>query len=103
MEADESCPVGLRARETPEILAYEKPLAGLQPVKVSVEPGEPTDLAAVLELIEETGIQSTVRRDLFEWRSIVIGHTWAFHESHVAQGRSRGQIGGRSRRRFDYE
>ena len=85
MAADKSCPVVLRARETLEILAFEHPLAGLQLVKGSVEPGESTALAAVRELMEEAGIQSTARRDLGEWRSIVTGHTWAFHECDVAQ------------------
>ena len=85
MAADKSCPVVLRTRETLEILAFEHPLAGLQLVKGSVDPGESTDLAAVRELIEEAGIQSTARRDLGEWHSIVTGHTWAFHECHVAQ------------------
>ena len=85
MAADKSCPVVLRTRETLEILAFEHPLAGLQLVKGSVDPGESTDLAAVRELIEEAGIQSTARRDLSEWHSIVTGHTWAFHECHVAQ------------------
>ena len=85
MAADKSCPVVLRTRETLEILAFEHPLAGLQLVKGSVDPGESTDLAAVRELIEEAGIQSTARRDLGEWHSIATGHTWAFHECHVAQ------------------
>ena len=85
MAADKSCPVVLRTRETLEILAFEHPLAGLQLVKGSVDPGESTDLAAVRELIEEAGIQSTARRDLGEWHSIVTGHTWAFHECHVGQ------------------
>lgn len=85
IEADKSCPVVLRGRETLEILAFEHPLAGLQLVKGSVEPGESTDLAAVRELKEEAGIQSTVGRYLGARRSIVTGHTWAFHECHVAQ------------------
>jgi 8-oxo-dGTP pyrophosphatase MutT (NUDIX family) len=42
----------------------EHPLAGLQLVKGGVEPGESTDLADVRELIEEAGIQSTLRRNL---------------------------------------
>ena len=85
MEAEKSCPVVLRGRETLEILAFEHPLAGFQLVKGSVEPGESTDLAAVRELKEEAGIQSTVGRHLGERRSIVTGHTWAFHECYVDQ------------------
>lgn len=62
MEADTSCPVVLIRRETLKILAFEHPLAGLQRVKGSVEPGESTALTAVRELKEEAGIQSTVKR-----------------------------------------
>ncbi|NIE72899.1 NUDIX domain-containing protein [Pantoea sp. Ap-967] len=85
MEADKACPVVLRTREALEILAFEHPLAGLQLVKGSVEPGEPTDLAAVRELKEEAGLRSTPTRNLGQWRSRVTGHLWAFHECHVAQ------------------
>lgn len=85
MEADKTCPVVLRGRETLEILAFEHPLAGFQLVKGSVEPGESSDLAAVRELKEEAGIQSTVGRHLGQRRCIVTGYTWAFHECHVAQ------------------
>jgi len=84
MTADKACPVVLRSRETLEILAFEHPLAGLQLVKGSVESGESTDVAAVRELMEEAGIQSEAGRDLGEWRAIETGHTWAFHECHVA-------------------
>ncbi|RMM74277.1 NUDIX hydrolase [Pseudomonas savastanoi] len=85
MTADKACPVVLRGHQTLEILAFEHPLAGLQLVKGSVEPGESTGMAAVRELIEEAGIQATVKRDLGEWHSITTGHTWAFHECYVAQ------------------
>ncbi|NIF24808.1 NUDIX domain-containing protein [Pantoea sp. Tr-811] len=85
MEADKACPVVLRTREALEILAFEHPLAGLQLVKGSVEPDEPTELAAVRELKEEAGIRSTATRNLGQWRSRVTGHLWAFHECHVAQ------------------
>ena len=85
MEAEKSCPVVLRGRETLEILAFEHPLAGFQLVKGSVEPGESSDLAAVRELKEEAGIQSTVKQNLGEWHSIVTGQTWAFHECHVTE------------------
>ena len=42
-------------------------------------------LNSVRELIEEAGIQSSAGRNLGEWRAIETGHTWAFHECHVAQ------------------
>lgn len=85
MKADKSCAVVLRVRETLEIMAFEHSLAGLQLVKGTIEPGESSDLAAVRELKEEAGIESTVGRSLGTWRSSVTGHTWAFHECHVAQ------------------
>lgn len=85
MSVDKACPVVLRRRETLEILAFEHPLAGLQLVKGSVEPGEPTDIAAARELFEEAGIQGTAVRALGTWRAPVTGHLWAFHECHVAQ------------------
>lgn len=85
MTADKSCAVVLRTRDTLEILAFEHPLAGLQLVKGSVEPGESTGLTAVRELMEEAGIRSAVRRDLGEWLSIETGQTWAFHQCQVAE------------------
>ncbi|MCB2251004.1 NUDIX domain-containing protein [Pseudomonas chlororaphis] len=85
MSVDKACPVVLRRRETLEILAFEHPLAGLQLVKGSVEPGEPTDMAAARELFEEAGIQGTAVRALGTWRAPATGHLWAFHECHVAQ------------------
>ena len=85
MTADKACPVVLRRGQTLEILAFEHPLAGLQLVKGSVEPGEPTDVAAVRELFEEAGIIATAKHALGEWRSTLTGHTWAFHECHVDQ------------------
>lgn len=85
MTAGKACPVVLRTRATLEILAFEHPLAGLQLVKGSVEPGEPTDLAALRELMEEAGVHATAKRHLGDWYSTATGHTWAFHECHVAQ------------------
>ncbi|PMY38610.1 DNA mismatch repair protein MutT [Pseudomonas sp. GW456-L14] len=85
MTVDKACPVVLRSSETLEILAFEHPLAGLQLVKGSVEPGESTEMAAARELVEEAGIQGKVVRDLGAWRSPITGQMWAFHECHVAQ------------------
>ncbi|MHC8286071.1 NUDIX domain-containing protein [Pseudomonas sp. XS1P51] len=50
MRVDKACPVVLRNIEQLEILAFRHPLAGLQLVKGSVEPGELTGAAAVREL-----------------------------------------------------
>lgn len=43
MEADKSCPLVLRGRETLQILAFEHLLAGFQLLKGSFEPGESSD------------------------------------------------------------
>ena len=85
MAADKACAVVLRDRGVLEILAFEHPLAGLQLVKGSVEPGESSGAAAVRELMEEAGIQATAKRNLGEWHSTITGHIWAFHECEVAQ------------------
>ncbi len=85
MTADKACAVVLRNRGVLEILAFEHPLAGLQLVKGSVEPGESSGAAAVRELMEEAGIQATAKRNLGEWHSTITGHVWAFHECEVAQ------------------
>eukprot|EP01132_Coremiostelium_polycephalum_P022298 gene22298-26459_t len=80
MGKDKACPVILRTRQSLEILAFKHPLAGLQLVKGSVEPGESTEAAAVRELLEEAGITGKVIRDLGTWHSASTGHTWAFHQ-----------------------
>lgn len=85
MRVDKACPVVLRNIERLEILAFRHPLAGLQLVKGSVEPGELTGAAAVRELFEEAGISGEVIRDLGTWNSVITGHTWAFHECRVTQ------------------
>jgi 8-oxo-dGTP pyrophosphatase MutT (NUDIX family) len=83
MAVDKACPVLIRRRATLEILAFAHPLAGLQLVKGSVEPGESSAAAAVRELLEEAGIHGTVTADLGEWYSTATGHTWAFHQCEV--------------------
>lgn len=62
MAADKACAVVLRDRGVLEILAFEHPLAGLQLVKGSVEPGESSGAAAVRELMEEAAISSIYQR-----------------------------------------
>lgn len=85
MRVGKACPVVLRNIERLEILAFRHPLAGLQLVKGSVEPGESTGAAAVRELFEEAGIRGEEIRDLGTWNSAITGHTWAFHECRVTQ------------------
>ncbi|EQM68517.1 hypothetical protein L682_16675 [Aquipseudomonas alcaligenes OT 69] len=76
---DKACPVVLRQRDRPEVLAFLHPLAGRQLVKGSVEPGESSAAAAVRELAEEAGIQGEAILDLGTWQATPTGHTWAFH------------------------
>lgn len=85
MAIDKACPVLLRNRETLEVLAFQHPLAGLQLVKGSVEPGESSGSAAVRELVEEAGVRSQVLRDLGIWRSPTTQQVWAFHECRALQ------------------
>lgn len=85
MRVVKACPVVLRNIERLEILAFRHPLAGLQLVKGSVEPGELTGAAVARELFEEAGIRGEVIRDLGTWNSTITGHTWAFHECLVTQ------------------
>ena len=84
MAADKSCPVVLRARETLEILAFEHPLAGLQLVKGSVEPGESTALAAVRELMEEAGCGA---HDVRVLRTLALSPSYMTHPAHIVLAR----------------
>jgi len=85
MGKGKACPVVLRTRQSLEILAFKHPLAGLQLVKGSVEPGESTEVAAIRELQEEAGITGKVIRDLGTWHSEITGHIWAFHQCQVPE------------------
>ncbi|NBF04924.1 NUDIX domain-containing protein [Pseudomonas sp. Fl5BN2] len=84
MLANKACPVVLRRQGALEILAFRHPLAGLQLVKGTLEPGEATSVAAVRELAEEAGIQGQALRPLGIWQCAVSGQVWAFHECSVA-------------------
>ncbi|MCG2591513.1 NUDIX domain-containing protein [Ramlibacter sp. XY19] len=51
-----------------EMLAFAHPLAGLQLVKGTIEPGETVEAAALRELREESGItQARIVQDLGSW------------------------------------
>ncbi|WP_272972120.1 NUDIX domain-containing protein [Comamonas terrigena] len=54
-----ACPVVIRGLGTIEILAFEHPLAGLQLVKGTIEPGETSAAAALRELREESGLHAS--------------------------------------------
>ncbi|WP_084455223.1 NUDIX hydrolase [Comamonas composti] len=75
-----ACPVVIRGEGAIEILVFEHPLAGLQLVKGTIEPGEHSRDAAVRELREESGLSaSKVLADLGIWRSGYENQVWAFH------------------------
>ena len=74
------CPVVIRGLCAIEILAFEHPLAGLQLVKGTIEPGESSRDAALRELREESGlIASNVLADLGIWIPGYKNQIWAFH------------------------
>lgn len=84
LHANKSCPVVLRGSEVREILAFAHPLAGLQLVKGSIEPGEPAAAAALRELAEEAGITGAwVEQYLGCWDSGHQGQVWSFHRCRV--------------------
>jgi len=86
MTPNKACPVVLRGRDgADEILAFRHPLAGLQLVKGTIEPGETPHAAAVRELSEEAGIDSAqVIRDLGLWAAGYQAQIWSFHEVTVS-------------------
>ncbi len=75
-----ACPVVIRGHGHIEILAFAHPLAGLQLVKGTIEPGETSAAAALRELREESGLHaSRVAADLGIWASGHADQIWAFH------------------------
>ncbi|WP_193075571.1 NUDIX hydrolase [Pseudomonas sp. FME51] len=85
MTPTKSCPVVLRNREEIEILAFQHPIAGLQLVKGTIEPGENPREAAVRELAEEAGILAVeITSDLGLWKSDYQDQIWSFHLCKVA-------------------
>ncbi|MDT4861942.1 NUDIX domain protein [compost metagenome] len=85
MIPNKACPVVLRFREELQILAFRHPLAGLQLVKGSIEPGESAAAAALRELGEEAGIgAASILADLGVWASDYQGQVWSFQLCRVA-------------------
>ncbi len=82
MTPNKACPVVSRFTEGGlQLLAFEHPLAGLQLVKGSIEPGETVVQAALRELAEESGITVAVPgRSLGLWTSGFQGQVWSFVE-----------------------
>lgn len=61
-----------------ELLAFRHPLAGLQIVKGSIEPGEGIEAAAVRELVEEAGLVRAPMRRLGCWHNPISDQEWHF-------------------------
>ncbi len=79
MQPTKACPVVLRGPvDAREILAFRHPLAGIQLVKGSIEPGESVDAAAVRELLEEAGVVAVADGALGVWESGHDAQVWAF-------------------------
>ncbi|WP_454726412.1 MULTISPECIES: NUDIX hydrolase [Cupriavidus] len=80
MKPNKACPVVRRfAGDNLQVLAFEHPLAGLQLVKGTIEPGEPECDAALRELAEESGIvDARVVADLGVWETGYQGQVWSF-------------------------
>ncbi|MGH1415995.1 MAG: NUDIX hydrolase [Pelagimonas sp.] len=69
------CPLVLRHDGT-QVLAFRHPLAGLQLVKGTIEPGEDPAQAAIRELREEAGVAASVAVSLGEDVTISSEQVW---------------------------
>jgi 8-oxo-dGTP pyrophosphatase MutT (NUDIX family) len=84
MNPTKACPIVLRETSALEVLAFEHPLAGLQLVKGSIEPGETPQEAAERELKEEAGVEGRALLDLGTWDSNHEGQVWSLQLCGVA-------------------
>lgn len=77
-----ACPVVLRpASSGSELLVFRHPLAGVQLVKGTIEPGESPSITAVRELAEEAGLpNASATRSLGVWQSGYNDQVWEFFE-----------------------
>ena len=77
---NKACPVVLRETNAArELLVFEHPLAGIQLVKGTIEPGESPEHAALRELSEESGISlASSLRTLGTWSSGHKDQLWSF-------------------------
>ena len=87
MRTPKAVPVVLRNKnERTEVLLFEHPLAGIQLVKGTVEPGESVSEAAARELSEESGLLVAGSiLDLGTWEQCPNGQVWHFREVPVKQ------------------
>ncbi|GAB7528909.1 NUDIX domain-containing protein [Pseudomonas sp. 3A(2025)] len=80
MHPDKACAVVLSPTLPAGILLFRHPLAGVQLVKGTIEPGETPGEAALRELMEEAGISvATIKDDLGWWDAGHCGQVWSFH------------------------
>jgi len=80
MTPNKACAVVLRdSAQGAELLVFAHPIAGIQLVKGTIEPGESCDEAALRELEEEAGVSAaTVTRQLGVWQSGFECQVWSF-------------------------
>ncbi|MEM7472350.1 MAG: NUDIX domain-containing protein [Pseudomonadota bacterium] len=80
-----ACPVALHPDGAPlRIAAFVHPLAGLQIVKGTVEPGEHPASAAARELFEESGLETKSAIAIGDSLDIAPGQHWHFALCRVA-------------------
>jgi 8-oxo-dGTP pyrophosphatase MutT (NUDIX family) len=80
MTPNKACPVVFRDSSYSRILVFKHPLAGIQLVKGTIEPGEEPAQAALRELCEESGIcRAKLERDLGIWDSGFENQVWSLH------------------------
>lgn len=80
MRTPKAVPIVLRQGPSgSEVLLFIHPLAGVQLVKGTVEPGESVNEAAIRELAEESGIEgASCASDLGAWEQGLPGQVWHF-------------------------
>jgi 8-oxo-dGTP pyrophosphatase MutT (NUDIX family) len=84
MSPNKACPVILSSIADPRILLFRHPLAGVQLVKGTIEPGETPAEAALRELSEESGIvDASVVSDLGCWNAEHLEQVWSFQLCHA--------------------
>jgi len=80
MHPNKACPILLSPESPPKLLLFRHPLAGVQLVKGTLEPGEAPRAAALRELAEESGIgDAQVLDDLGCWDAGHAGQVWSYH------------------------
>ncbi len=83
MTPTKACPIVLRGPATAlKVLAFRHPIAGIQLVKGSIEPGERVDAAVVRELLEEAGVVAAAGAVLGSWDAKHEAQIWAFQLCH---------------------